>query len=371
MTLTSYILLTIAAFIASILCGLVFIPQIIRYCKRKRLYDLPNQRKVHTNAIPRLGGICFMPSMIVTGMVTLLVYDGISGGQHVTLSLWTCLFFISLLLIYSVGIIDDLIGLDATTKFLIQIIASSLMPISGLYINNLYGFLGFHEIPAYVGMPLTVFIMVFIDNAINLIDGIDGLAGGLSLLALAGFLACFISEGIWTYSILIAGLMGVLVAFLYFNMQGDPQKDRKIFMGDSGSLTLGFILGFLFIKLAMDNPTVIPYNSHRLLLSFTFLVVPVFDVVRVVCSRIIHRRPLFDADKNHIHHKLLRCGMGQHMALAFILSMAVAFTVVNLLLTLLLHWGLTWVVLADGLLFVLVNYLMNRRIRLLQRQPFV
>ena len=186
-----YILLS---FVLSMVCGLVFIPLIIRYCKRKNLFDLPDKRKVHKNAIPRLGGVSFMPSMIVTGLVALLVYDGVTGDQHVTLSLWSCLFFISLLLIYAVGIIDDLIGLDATTKFFVQIVAATLMPLSGLYINNLYGFLGFQEIPAYVGMPLTVFIIVFIDNAINLIDGIDGLAGGLALLGLSGFLACFISE---------------------------------------------------------------------------------------------------------------------------------------------------------------------------------
>lgn len=363
-----YILLS---FVLSMVCGLVFIPQIIRYCKRKNLFDLPDKRKVHKNAIPRLGGVCFMPSMIVTGLVALLVYDGVTGDQHVTLSLWSCLFFISLLLIYAVGIIDDLIGLDATTKFFVQIVAATLMPLSGLYINNLYGFLGFHEIPAYVGMPLTVFIIVFIDNAINLIDGIDGLAGGLALMGLSGFLASFISEGIWTYAVLIAGLMGVLVAFLYFNMQGDPKKDRKIFMGDSGSLTLGFILGFLFIKLAMDKPDIIPYSSHRLLLSFTFLVVPVLDVVRVVFTRIIHRRPLFDADKNHIHHKLLRSGMNQHATLASILTLAMTFTAFNLIMALIFDIGLTWIVLFDCLLYVAFNYLLNVYIRRQNKKPFV
>lgn len=363
-----YILLS---FVLSMVCGLVFIPLIIRYCKRKNLFDLPDKRKVHKNAIPRLGGVSFMPSMIVTGLVALLVYDGVTGDQHVTLSLWSCLFFISLLLIYAVGIIDDLIGLDATTKFFVQIVAATLMPLSGLYINNLYGFLGFHEIPAYVGMPLTVFIIVFIDNAINLIDGIDGLAGGLALMGLSGFLASFISEGIWTYAVLIAGLMGVLVAFLYFNLQGKPEKGNKIFMGDSGSLTLGFILGFLFIKLAMDKPDIIPYSSHRLLLSFTFLVVPVLDVMRVVCTRIIHRRPLFDADKNHIHHKLLRSGMSQHATLACILTLAMAFTAINLIMALIFDIGLTWIVLFDCLLYVAFNYLLNVYIRRQNKKPFV
>ena len=306
----------------SIVCGFIFIPLILNFCEKKGLYDLPNERKVHKNAIPRLGGISFMPSMLVAFVAALLMSDNYTGERQVTMSLWSCFFLVSLLLIYGVGIIDDLTGLGAKTKFTVQIMAACLMPLSGLYINNLYGFCGINEIPAWVGMPLTVFIIVFIDNAINLIDGIDGLAGGLSFLALGGFLLCFVREGLFTYSILIAGLMGVLVPYLYFNVLGSVEKKQKIFMGDSGSLTLGFILGFLFIKFAMDNPNVMPFRKDSLLLSFTMLIVPMIDVVRVVIARTLHRRPLFQADKNHIHHKLMRAGMTQHQALVTILLLA-------------------------------------------------
>ena len=223
----------------------------------------------------------------------------------------------------------------------------------------------------WVGMILTVFIIVFIENAINLIDGIDGLAGGLCFLGLAGFLACFISEDMWSYSILIAGLMGVVVAFLYFNMLGDPQRNRKIFMGDSGSLTLGFILGFLFVKLAMDNPNIKPYRSDRLLLSFTFLMVPMLDVVRVVITRTVNHRPLFDADKNHIHHKLMRSGMDQHHALITILAVAVLFTTVNIMLNKLCDASLTLILIIDVVLYVALNYAINLSIRRRGEKPFV
>jgi len=356
------LLLTIFAFVLSAVFGFFMIPQIMNFCKRKKLYDIPNERKVHKNAIPRLGGISFMPSMLLAFFLAIIVMDHITGEEPLTISLWTCSFFISLMLIYGVGIIDDLIGLGAKMKFGVQIAAATLMPLSGLYINDLYGFLGFHEIPYWFGAPLTVFIIVFIDNAINLIDGIDGLAGGLAFLALGGFLACFLREGVITYSILIAGLMGVLIPYLYFNIWGSVEHNRKIFMGDSGSLTLGFILGFLFVKFAMHNPNVMMYHKDGLVLSITMLIVPMFDVVRVVIMRLTHHRPLFDADKNHIHHKLMRMGLSQHQALCFILCTALAFAVLNLVMVFLFDTPLTYVLLADILVFFGLNSIANREI---------
>ena len=335
------------------------IPQIMNFCKQKNLYDIPNARKVHKNAIPRLGGISFMPSMLLAFLLALLGMDNIMGKEHISISLWTCTFFISLMLIYSIGIIDDLIGLGAKVKFVVQIIAASLLPFSGLYINDLYGFLGIHEISFWAGACITVFLIVFIDNAINLIDGIDGLAGGLAFLALGGFLVCFMREGLITYSVLISGLMGVLIPYLYFNIYGDPAKNRKIFMGDSGSLTLGFILGFLFVKFAMNNPVVMRYHKDGLILSITMLIVPMFDVVRVVLIRTFHRRPLFKADKNHIHHKLMRAGMTQHQSLAIILAVALLFAGLNVLLTFGLGINLTITLIIDVVLYVVFNYIVN------------
>ncbi len=359
------------AMVVSALCGLLMIPQILDFCKRKNLYDIPNARKVHKNAVPRLGGISFMPSMLVAFILAVAIMNKMTDTNQVTVSTWTCCFFISLLLIYGVGIVDDLIGLNAQSKFVVQIIAASLLPFSGLYINNLYGFLGIQEIPFWFGAPFTVFIIVFIDNAINLIDGIDGLAGGLSFLALCGFLYCFLYEGIFTYSILIAGLMGVLLSYLYFNIWGNPSKNRKIFMGDSGSLTLGFILGFLFVKYAMYNPEVMPYHKDGLMISITMLIVPMFDVVRVVIMRLRKRRPLFDADKNHIHHKLMRTGLSQHQALVCILLLAVSYTLLNTLLTIICNLGMTYTLLIDVLLFFSFNYMVNKAILQNDQLPFV
>lgn len=238
--MTIYLL---GAFLLSLICGFVFTPIILDYCKRKKLYDIPNDRKVHKNAIPRLGGISFFPSMITAFLVILLLLP-VSDEHTLPVTIWSAIFMMGLLLIYITGIIDDLTGLNAKTKFAIQIITGSLLPFAGLYINNLYGFLGIYEIPYYIGIPMTIFLMVFIDNAINLIDGIDGLASGLSLFALIGFLVYFNYYDVFmhTYSILVAGLIGALIAFSYFNLFGNAERNTKIFMGDSGSLSLGYLI---------------------------------------------------------------------------------------------------------------------------------
>jgi UDP-N-acetylmuramyl pentapeptide phosphotransferase/UDP-N-acetylglucosamine-1-phosphate transferase len=359
--MTGTLLLVSAAFVLSALCGFIFIPMILNFCKEKNLYDIPNSRKMHLNATPRLGGISFLPSMFLAFIGTMFLFNSFTGYDQVTFSLWSLYFFISLALVYGVGLIDDLIGLGAKTKFSAQIMAAFLMPLAGLYFNDFYGFLGIQEIPYYLGAPLTIFLIVFITNSINLIDGIDGLAAGLSFIALMGFLICLVSEGLELYGILIAGLMGVLVPFLYFNLFGDPAKNRKLFMGDSGSLTLGFILGFLAVKYSMDNPNVMFWRPDCLLLSYTFLIVPTFDVVRVSAARFFHHTPVFKADKNHIHHKLIRAGLTQHQTLGCILLLALTLIGVNLLLS--GNIESTYIVVIDITVWIIFHQIVNIAIR--------
>ena len=358
--MTIYLL---GAFILSLACGAVFTPAIIDFCKRKNLYDLPSGRKVHHYAIPRLGGISFFPSMVLAFAACLIVISTNGGIDH-PFSIWSASYLVGLGIIYITGIVDDLIGLTAKTKFLAQIIAASLLPLSGLYINNLYGLFGIYEIPYWTGVAFTIFAIVFIDNAINLIDGIDGLAGSISLLALGGFLGYFVSHEVfrYTYTILAAGMMGALVAFLYYNIFGKTEKNTKIFMGDSGSLSLGYTLGFFAIKTAMDNPAVwFTMRSDGFIYPLVLLFVPIADVVRVSFYRLFHNKPLFEADKNHIHHKLMHAGLSQHQALVFIL----AFSVVIYAISYLLYGQLpsTFIVIIDMLLYTIVNFILNIRIK--------
>lgn len=354
-----YILFIAGALLLSIGIGFISIPLILDFCNRKDLYDIPNSRKVHKNKIPRLGGITFMPGMLFSFLIAIMMVGEFTGEQKLTVNLWTVSFLISLMLIYAVGIMDDILGLTPRTKFIVQIIAACCLPLSGLYINNMYGLLGIYEIPYVVGFPLTVLTIVFIDNAMNLIDGIDGLSAGLTIIALTGFLFAFSGIGLWVYSILIAGLIGVIIPFLYYNITGGPHRNQKIFMGDSGSLTLGFILSFLLVKYSMYNPALLPYREDALLFASSLLIVPTFDVFRVMLHRVRNHKSIFSADKKHIHHKLLRAGLSQHSALGVILTLAILFIALNNMLAFL---GFTCVLIADIVLYTVFHIVLNRMI---------
>ena len=312
------IIYLLGAFLVSLVCGMVFTPLILDYCKRKKLYDIPNERKVHKKAIPRMGGISFLPSML-TAFSIILIFLSREYGNGLPIKTWSAAYLIGLGVIYLTGIIDDMAGLSAKTKFTVQIATACLLPFVGLYINNLYGLFGVYEIPNYVGIPLTIFIIVFIDNAINLIDGIDGLAAGLSILALFGFLIYFVHYQVFvhTYSILVAGLI--------------------------------------------DNTAIWPTRMEALIVPITLLFVPSADVVRVTLHRMYHHKPLFDADKNHIHHKLMRSGLSQHQALAFILILAGVYGAVNYTLYPLINP--TWLLAIDIVLYCLVNICINLKMK--------
>lgn len=350
-----YILYVIGVLLLSSACGFVFIPAILRFCKERHIYDLPGDRKIHKDAIPRLGGIAFLPSMLLSFAMALSALEPIQN--KVSLSLWTIYFLLALLLIYAMGIIDDVVGLNAVTKFVVQIVAACLLPLGGLYLNNLHGLLGVHEIPYWIGFPLTVFVVVFVDNALNLIDGIDGLAACLSIIALSGFCYMFAVQGVWGYSILIAGLTGVLVSFSYFNIFGKKDRNNKIFMGDAGSLTLGFILGFLSVKYSMCNPAVISSSDSDVFMAFTMLFVPMFDAARVFIVRVWHGVSPFMADKRHIHHKLMAAGLSQHSTLFCIVGLDVFYIMLNLFM--LKTISITMVLFIDVILFVAFNLTIN------------
>ena len=160
-----------------------------------------------------------------------------------------------------------------------------------------------------------------------------------------------------SYCILAAGLIGALIAFMYFNLNGKTEKNTKLFMGDSGSLTLGFSLGFLAIKCAMDNTAIWPTRPEAIIVPLSLLFVPAADVVRVTIYRIWHHQPLFKADKNHIHHKLMKTGMTQHQALGSIIFLALLIDIVNYCLF--TQIGGTLTLLVDIIIYIILNFCVN------------
>lgn len=326
----------IMAFAISAWIAWLIIPRILMISLRKKLFDIPDERKIHKRAIPRLGGVSFFPTIllsccIVMAFRTLMGYN-ISSVQTSYILPESLLLICGMILLYLTGIADDLMGVRYRQKFIIQIICACFFPIAGLWINDLYGLFGIHTLPFWLGMPFTILVVVFITNAINLIDGIDGLASGLSSVALLVFGFLFISKSLWSYSILAFSTVGVLVPFFYYNVFGSEERARKIFMGDTGSLTLGYILSFLAIKYSQDNPAVAPYTKGAFMVAFSTLIIPSFDVIRVVMVRIRNGKSPFEPDKNHIHHKFLAMGFTPRKAMIVILLISCAFSSMNILL---------------------------------------
>ena len=308
-------------FLLSVILTSVIIPRILFISYKKRLFDLPDNRKIHETPIPRLGGLSFLPVILMS----LCLITGVRYYMNYPVdTLWASdlfiqyLFFVvGLILLYLVGVADDLVGVGYRYKFVIQILAACLFPLSGLCMNDMGGLFGLHEIPAWLGMPLTVFLTVYITNAINLIDGIDGLASGLSCVALGLLVTVCLWVGQWTHALLAAATLGVVVVFFYcnvFNLHG-----RKLFMGDAGSLTLGYVLSFLILhfwqKTSLWNPFLLNLN----VVTLSTLLIPLLDVIRVFYSRVHERRNPFIPDKNHIHHRLLRTGMRVRMVMLSLL----------------------------------------------------
>lgn len=326
-------------------------PWLLRLCHKKNLFDQPCGRKVHTARIPRLGGAVFVPATAVG----LAVGISLMVSQHElisTIHMSTLSVGLGMLIIYFIGMMDDLFGLSANLKFVVQFMAAICFPICGLYFNNLNGFCGIWELHPLLGQALTVFLVMFIVNAVNTIDGIDGLCSGLTIIALLVYTYFFFDINNLIFCLFTCSLLGTLFVFLYFNIWGNASKGRKTFMGDSGSLMLGYSLCYLGLKLSMTGTGAIEPPTEGILIPFTVLLIPTFDLVRVASNRIRRGVHPFCPDKTHIHHLLLGCGMSQHQALLVLLTADIFLLALNFGLW---HAGIsaTWIVFLDILLFTL------------------
>ena len=307
------------AFLVAVFMGWIITPQILLVAFRKRLFDSVGGRKTHSGIVPRLGGVVFVPVqcfLLVLSMFFMYKLEITSYLQDPFIPFQFLLLMIGLLILNMVGVIDDLIRINYRRKFVAQIVASSFLPLSGLWINDLYGLLGITTLSPWIGMPLTVFVAVFIINAVNLIDGIDGLCSGLVGMGALVFGFLFIYNAAWLHAVFAFITAGVLCPFFYYNVFGKSKGRQRIFMGDTGSLTLGLSMAFLAISYAMNNPLIKPFSEGAIVVSFATLIVPLFDVVRVV--------------RNHIHHKFLRVGMSHYVAMILILALALFFSFFNI-----------------------------------------
>ena len=324
----------IISFVISVYIAKLIIPRILLISFRKKLFDIPDERKLHKRAIPRLGGVSFFPTILFSCSAVLVIRSLTGYGISVLSATYILPEFLVLIcgmvLLYLTGIADDLVGVRYRQKFVVQIICAVLFPMVGLWINDFYGLFGIDCVPAWLGISFTILTVVFITNAINLIDGIDGLASGLSSVSLLVFGFLFIEKGLWIYGMLAFSTFGVLIPFFYYNVFGSAEHARKIFMGDTGSLTLGYILSFLAIKYSQKSEF-IPMTQGAFVIAFSTLIVPCFDVVRVVWIRYRSHQPFFMPDQNHIHHKFLRMGLSHYATMALILALAFFLSFFNII----------------------------------------
>ena len=320
------------AFLTSVFFAGIIIPQILLIAFRKKLFDVPDARKIHTSAVPRLGGIAFnlvtIFSVFFVFGINIMGSNGIFMEQISTDALQFCFGFCALMLIYIVGIADDLIGVRYKAKFVVQTLAALFIVVSGLYINNFHGLFGLYEVNPFFGGFITVIAIVFITNAINLIDGVDGLASGLCIVAFAYYGVMFFCLGMFVYSLIAFAVLGTVIQFYYYNVFGKAEKQKKIFMGDTGSLTLGIFLCFLSLKLN-QVPDSHSFVSNAFVMAFAPLIVPCFDVIRAYIHRLRKHRSPFLPDKNHIHHKIMRCGISQRVTMVSIIVFAVFIALAN------------------------------------------
>ena len=289
------LLLIISALFLGFILVLLSIPPILRVARAKKLYEPFNERKIHSRNIPSLGGIAIFFGLVLS---TIIASDGYSfdGLKYI---------IASVILIFFIGLKDDLLMISIRKKLIVQIFAAiMLITLGNVNITHFHGILGINEINYVTSLFLSIFVMLVIINAFNLIDGIDGLASGLAMLAATVFVVWFYLAGHVQFSIMSFALIGSLMGFFLYNVFGHK---NKLFMGDSGSLVIGLILSTLVIKFNEFNIVkTVPFAIEASpAVSFAVIIVPLMDTLRVMTIRIMQKRSPFLADNNHIHHRLL------------------------------------------------------------------
>ncbi len=285
------------------------IPVIINVSKTKKLFDEPDERKIHIEPIPSLGGVG-----IFAGFIVALLFS-VSVSQTPELQYLIA----AAMVIFFLGVKDDILILTPLKKFLGQVLAALIIIYKGhVVITSMHGFLGIGEMPLMVSYAFTFFTIIVITNSFNLIDGIDGLAGGLGLLISIVFGIFFFANNNIQYAATSFCLSGALIGFLIFNF-----PPAKIFMGDTGSMLIGLVCSVLSIKfIEMGSNTNIPYPVLGApAVAFAILMVPLFDTLRVFSLRILKGRSPFSPDRNHIHHMLLDMDM-KHLTITLVCILA-------------------------------------------------
>jgi UDP-GlcNAc:undecaprenyl-phosphate GlcNAc-1-phosphate transferase len=284
----------------------ILIPHVVRLARKIGKMDNPDPRKVHKEPIPRLGGI----AIFLGFLLSLVGIELLEPGFFLKNTQWYGI-IIGAFLMFLVGVVDDIINLSAKTKFFSQIIISIIAFYFGVKIvalSNPFG--AMLVLPDYLSIIVTVFWIVGITNTINLIDGLDGLAAGVSMIAGITLFIIAIQTNQDLIAVIILSLVGATIGFLRYNF-----NPAKIFMGDSGSLFLGFTLASISVAGVLKLAATV-----TILLPILILGIPIMDTSFAILRRFFNRKPIFQPDKGHLHHRLLNMGLSQKRAVIVIYS---------------------------------------------------
>lgn len=349
------------AFFSAAIMAVILLPRVLRYAYNQGLYELRTGRNGRKSKVLRLGGAVLVPSVVIGVTLSIVLMNEVEGLDQ-SIKATTMLLGCGVMLIYLVGLLDDLFGLSAGLKFIVQILAVATLPLCNIYIDNLYGFCGVGLLPLYAGVAVTMVFAVITVNAVNMIDGIDGLASVFVMLCMTCFAFCFWDSGNLIYSYIAIAIIGALSVFLYYNMFGSVARNTKTFMGDSGSMVLGFSIAYLVVKYICAEHSGSFDAAHRVLLCLSMLFLPCADLCRVAVERILGGEHLFASDKRHIHHRLMAAGIFGRMTLLSVIAFILAIALLNCVLNM-AACSLTQIFLADIFAYALIMLFVRRRIR--------
>ena len=300
------------------LINVLLTPFILQLAHRFGWYDHINDRKIHTESTPRLGGVGIFMSFIAAAVVGLTVLVGAPGIAPWSLRS-VALILGGLALVHGLGLYDDFVNLRAPLKFVVQLAAGTMVAVSGALMRVIeLPWIGPVQLPLWIAFGLTILWVVSISNAVNLIDGADGLAGGVALIAALFMGVIALGQGSLVSAILAFAVVGSLAGFLVFNL-----PPARIFMGDSGSLSLGYILAVLpLLGLQRGEPGLMAIAPFPVL---TLLYSPIVDTLLAIIRRISRGLPVHSADREHIHHRLIDRGVGGRRLLSVIYGTMVVF----------------------------------------------
>ena len=305
-------LIIIAGIFGSYLVTSQSLPFIIYFSKVKSLTAKVDERSSHSSDIPNIGGIGIIAGIYI---VTLSISFFILNYEQ---SKFIIALFISLLILLFVGFKDDMLGLSAMAKLLTEIgTATAFIVLTDCRLDNFYGLFGIYEINYYSSIVLSIFIFVVTINSYNLIDGIDGLAGGYGIIAMIAFLFLSLSANNTVGLILCVTIIGSLAGFLKFNLN---KGKRKIFMGDTGSLVVGFLISVIVLIVLSSKNDYSQISNNIPVLVLSILSFPYIDTLRVMFIRKKNGKKFFEPDKNHIHHKLINAGKSHVSSSVIILA---------------------------------------------------